>query len=78
MNVLNTFENMGKCICYQGTCATFAQNSLSGGLFCSIARCAESLEKRGCACDSCLICTIAGLPNCITVQRDLKDGDCDC
>ena len=61
MNVLNTFENMGKCICYQGTCATFAQNSLSGGLFCSIARYAESLERRGCVCDSCLIWHDCGL-----------------
>jgi hypothetical protein len=21
---------------------------------------------------------IAGLPNCISAQKDLKDGDCDC
>jgi hypothetical protein len=61
MKVLSTFENMGKCICYQGTCATFAQNNLSGGLFCSIARYAESLERRGCVCDSCLIWHECGL-----------------
>ncbi|MGZ4904597.1 MAG: DUF2769 domain-containing protein [Halobacteriota archaeon] len=46
---------MGKCICYKDPCPTFANNNLSGGLYCSITRCVEPLETKECICNRCLV-----------------------
>ena len=53
MKVPNTKENMMKCIC--GQCPTLAQNSLTGGLFCSKGKSEKVPEMKGCICGSCPI-----------------------
>ena len=53
MKVPNTKENMMKCICSQ--CPTLTQNSLTGGLFCSIGKSEKVPEMKGCICSGCPI-----------------------
>jgi len=55
MRVTNNFTNMGKCICYKGTCATYHENNLSGGLFCSTVTCQQPLQQKGCSCNNCVV-----------------------
>ncbi|MGZ4904596.1 MAG: DUF2769 domain-containing protein [Halobacteriota archaeon] len=63
-----TYESMGKCLCYKGSCATFKTNKLSGGLFCSLGKHDPPPEKKGCPCDTCPVwveCGLADLYFCI-------------
>lgn len=68
MRVPNTFDKMGKCLCYKGICPTFRQSKLEGGLFCSLGKSEEIPEKKGCPCNRCLVwieCGIIGFYYCI-------------
>jgi hypothetical protein len=49
--VPDTRENMMKCIC--GTCPTFKQSLLGGGLYCAKGKAGERVEQVGCACVKC-------------------------
>ena len=44
-------DTKSKCIC--GSCPTFSQNSLKGGVFCAAGKSEKAPEMKGCVCTKC-------------------------
>ncbi len=55
MNVPDTKDNYDGCICYSGTCPTYEENKLDGGLFCARGKHPKNPERKTCICPGCSV-----------------------